>query len=97
MQESQVLSKHCHAVNDITMKVGTVSTLKIVHEKYTKAGQYQDESDDLVNRLLTAIGKNEDIGNALGVDVEDLLPTKALQLLHRILKSSVFAIDRCVA
>ena len=81
---------HCHAVNGTTKKVGAVPTLKIVHEKYTKAGRFsQDELDDLVSRLHTAMGKNEDISNALGVVVEDLLPTKALQLLQRIPKSDV--------
>lgn len=74
---------HCHAANGTVKKISAVPTLKIVHERY-KGRHMEDELDDLVANLQSAMRLNKDINPALRVAVEDLLPTRVLDLFHRI-------------
>eukprot|EP00592_Proboscia_alata_P014526 CAMPEP_0194395550 /NCGR_PEP_ID=MMETSP0174-20130528/124485_1 /TAXON_ID=216777 /ORGANISM="Proboscia alata, Strain PI-D3" /LENGTH=364 /DNA_ID=CAMNT_0039191497 /DNA_START=123 /DNA_END=1215 /DNA_ORIENTATION=+ len=74
---------HCHAANGTVKKIHGVSTLKIVHEKY-KGKAMEDEIDDLVQNLQSAMSLNKDLSPALKTAVEDLLPTRVLDLFQRM-------------
>ena len=74
---------HCHAANGAIKRIAGVSTLKIVHEKYSPR-HMQDEMDALVENVQDAVVSNKDIQSALRVAVDDILPNKALELFHKI-------------
>lgn len=74
---------HCHAANGTVKRVGGVSTLKIIHERY-KGRHMGDEVDELEAQLQSAMRLNKDVLGALKLAVEDLLPTKVLTLFQNI-------------
>ena len=74
---------HCHKPNGTVKKVHGAPTLKIVHERY-KGRHMNDEIDGLVESLQGAMISNPEINHAIKVAVEDLLPTRVLQLFRAI-------------
>lgn len=74
---------YCHASNGTVKKITGVPTLKIIHEKY-KAKHMEDELDALMEQLQNAMKMNKDVQAAIGQATEDLLPTRALELLKNI-------------
>jgi DNA-directed RNA polymerase III subunit RPC1 len=59
-------------------------TLKLVHEKY-KGRHSEDELEDLINSLDTAMDLNKDIAQIMSSPpTEDLLPTRVLELFQKI-------------
>lgn len=79
-------SKHCpycHVANGTVKKITGVPTLKIIHEKY-KTKHMEDELDALLEQLQNAMKINKDVVNSISNAVEDLLPTRALELLKNI-------------
>ena len=75
---------YCHAANGTVKKITGVPTLKIIHERY-KGRNMEDEVDDLARSLQTAMTTNgEMIRGALKTAVEDLLPTRVLELFQKI-------------
>ena len=74
---------YCHAPNGTVKKITGVPTLKIIHEKY-KARHMEDELDSLMEQLHNAMKLNNDVQSSIGHAVEDLLPTRALELMKAI-------------
>lgn len=74
---------HCYCPNGTVKKISGVPTLKIVHEKY-KGKAMEDEVEDLMDNLQMAMSLNNEIQNALKHAVEDLLPTRVLELFRGI-------------
>lgn len=74
---------YCHVANGIVKKITGVPTLKIIHEKY-KARHMEDELDSLMEKLHNSMKLNKDVQTSIGNAVEDLLPTRALELLKKI-------------
>jgi len=75
---------HCHAVNGTVKKITGAPTLKLVHEKY-KGRHSEDELEDLIHSLDTAMDLNKDIAQAMSSPpMEDLLPTRVLELFSKI-------------
>ena len=77
---------HCHAVNGTVKKITGAPTLKLVHERY-KGRHAEDELEDLVQSLDTAMTLNKDISQVVSAPtppMEDLLPTRVLELFQKI-------------
>ena len=74
---------HCGQLNGTVKKVHGAPTLKIVHEKY-KGRHTEDERDGLLESLHGAMEANPEIAHALKVAVEDLLPSRVLELFRAI-------------
>jgi DNA-directed RNA polymerase III subunit RPC1 len=70
---------YCHKPNGTVKKVHGAPTLKIIHERY-KGRHMEDEVEDLLQSLQGAMITNLEINHALRVAVEDLLPTRVLEL-----------------
>ena len=74
---------YCHTPNGTVKKVHGAPTLKIIHEKY-KGRHMEGEVEALVDSLQGAMSLNPEISHALRVAVEDLLPTRVLELFKGI-------------
>lgn len=74
---------YCHSPNGTVKKVHGAPTLKLVHERY-KGRQMEGEVEDLLSSLQGAMSSNPEIAHALRVAVEDLLPTRVLELFRAI-------------
>lgn len=77
---------HCGAGNGTVKKITGVPTLKIVHEKF-KGRHMEDELEELMSSMDLAIENNKDLATAMSGStppVEDLLPTKVLELFKKI-------------
>jgi len=74
---------YCHKPNGTVKKVHGAPTLKLVHERY-KGRQMEGEVEDLLQSLQGAMLLNPEISHALRVAVEDLLPTRVLELFKNI-------------
>ncbi len=72
---------YCHKPNGTVKKVHGAPTLKIIHEKY-KGRHMEDEVEGLLQSLEGAMQSNPEISHALRVAVEDLLPTRVLELFR---------------
>ncbi len=72
---------YCQKPNGTVKKVHGAPTLKIIHEKY-KGRHMEDEAEDLLRSLEGAMQSNPEISHALRVAVEDLLPTRVLELFR---------------
>lgn len=79
---------HCNASNGTVKKVSGAPTLKIIHEKYKGKGRHlENEMEQLVQSLDSAMRLNKDIEPAImgaAAPVEDLLPTRVLELFSMI-------------
>ena len=77
---------YCGSVNGTVKKITGAPTLKIVHEKY-KGRHSEDELEQLMENLSTAMDHNKDlvsVMNGSNPPVDDLLPTKVLEIFKRI-------------
>ena len=77
---------YCGSVNGTVKKITGAPTLKIVHEKY-KGRHSEDELEQLMENLSTAMDNNKDlvsVMNGSNPPVDDLLPTKVLEIFKRI-------------
>jgi len=75
---------HCHAANGTVKRIAGVSTLKIVHEKYVPKHMHE-EREKLMENVQNAIISNPiDLPSALRIAVEEILPTRALELFYKI-------------
>lgn len=74
---------HCYAANGAVKKVTGLPTLKLVHERY-KAKHQEDELDALIHGIQTVMRTNPNVPADLKSTVEDLLPTRVLELFQRI-------------
>jgi DNA-directed RNA polymerase III subunit RPC1 len=77
---------HCHAVNGTVKKITGAPTLKLVHEKY-KGRHSEEELEELIQSLDTAMSLNKEISqivSAAAPPMEDLLPTRVLELFLKI-------------
>ena len=72
---------YCHRPNGTVKKVHGAPTLKIVHERY-KGRQNEGEAEDLLQSLQGALHANPEVAHALKVAVENLLPTRVLELFR---------------
>jgi DNA-directed RNA polymerase III subunit RPC1 len=81
---------HCDAANGTVKKITGAPTLKIVHERYKARSVHsaEDEVDNLLDQLDTAIETNKDIETIVmstsNPPSEDLLPTRVLELFLHI-------------
>mmetsp|Transcript_17922 Transcript_17922/g.35690 ORF Transcript_17922/g.35690 Transcript_17922/m.35690 type:complete len:1416 (-) Transcript_17922:69-4316(-) len=74
---------HCHKPNGTVKKVHGAPTLKIVHERFK--GRYMEgEVEDFLQSLHGAMQSNPEINHGLKVAVENLLPTRVLELFKGI-------------
>jgi DNA-directed RNA polymerase III subunit RPC1 len=79
-------SKHCpycHVANGTVKKITGIPMLQIIHAKY-KMKHMEDELDALLEQLQNAMKRNRDVVSSLSNAVEDLLPTRALDLLKNV-------------
>ena len=77
---------HCQKSNGTVKKVTGAPTLKIVHERF-KFKAAEDDREELRNALEAAIKHNKDIATIVDTGtppVEELLPTRVLELFTRI-------------
>ena len=74
---------HCYAPNGAVKRVTGLPTLKIVHERY-KLKHMEDELDALIQRVQSVMRTNPNVPSDLKSSVEDLLPSRALELFQRI-------------
>jgi len=95
---------HCHRLNGVVKKIAGVTTLKIVHERYT-GRRMEDELEGLLELTHDAARTNQDLANlvtppansaargprgggggggAAPSVVEDLLPSRVLELFRAI-------------
>ena len=74
---------YCHTPNGTVKKVHGAPTLKIIHEKY-KGRHMEGDVEALVDSLQGAMSLNPEVSHALRVAVEDLLPTRVLELFKGI-------------
>lgn len=77
---------HCDAVNGAVKRLAGAPTIKIVHERY-KGHHAEDDLDVLMDRIELAMEHNKELASALKgtlPPVEDLLPTRVLEILKRI-------------
>lgn len=77
---------NCGAVNGTVKKITGAPTLKIVHEKY-KGRHAEEELDKLMTNLEISMENNKELSTAIkgsAPPMEDLLPTKVLDLFRRI-------------
>lgn len=77
---------HCHAANGTVKKITGAPTLKLVHEKY-KGRHSEEELEALIKSLDTAMSLNKEIPQIVSAAVppmEDLLPTRVLELFRKI-------------
>jgi len=76
---------YCHTANGTVKKLSGVPTIKIVHERY-KGKHMEDEVDQLEDSLsnLLRLPNSDGIRSAMRVAVEDLLPTRVLELFRKI-------------
>jgi len=74
---------HCHEANGTVKKITGAPTLKIVHERY-KGRHMEEEFNNLTISLQNSMRKNNEINPSLRYAVEDLLPTRVLELFKRI-------------
>jgi DNA-directed RNA polymerase III subunit RPC1 len=77
---------HCNAINGTVKKITGAPTLKLVHEKY-KGRHAEDELEDLIQSLDTAMSLNKEISQIVSAatpPMEDLLPTRVLELFQKI-------------
>lgn len=82
---------YCSATNGTVKKITGAPTLKIVHERYkskTTRNANDEEVELLLDQLQTAIDHNREIEtivlNQTHPPVEDLMPTRVLELFRRI-------------
>ena len=77
---------YCNAINGTVKKITGAPTLKLVHEKY-KGRHTEDELEDLIQSLDTAMSLNKEISQIVSAatpPMEDLLPTRVLELFQKI-------------
>ena len=77
---------HCNAVNGTVKKITGAPTLKLVHEKY-KGRHTEEELEDLIQSLDIAMSLNKEISQIVSAatpPMEDLLPTRVLELFQKI-------------
>lgn len=74
---------HCHSPNGGVKKVTGLPTLKIVHERF-KPKQAEDAYFAFSERLESARSTNQSLPDDVRNAVEDLLPTRVLELFQRI-------------
>ena len=77
---------HCGALNGTVKKISGAPTLKIVHERY-KGRNSDEEVEQLMDQIERAMHINKDVASALSAPtppVEDLLPTRVLDLFKHI-------------
>lgn len=72
---------YCHRPNGTVKKIHGAPTLKIVHEKY-KGRHMEGDLEDLMQSLQGAMQTNPEVSHALRVVVEDLKPTRVLELFR---------------
>jgi DNA-directed RNA polymerase III subunit RPC1 len=72
---------YCHRPNGTVKKVHGAPTLKIVHEKY-KGRHMEEETEELLQSLQGVMESNPEVSHAFRVAVEDLLPTRVLELFR---------------
>lgn len=80
------LCPHCGGANGTVKKITGAPTLKIVHEKF-KGRHMEEEVEDLMSSLDLAMEANKDLANTIAgasPPVDDLLPTKVLELFKKI-------------
>ena len=70
---------YCNKPNGTVKKVHGAPTLKIVHEKY-KGRHMEGELEELIESMQGAMQINPEINHAMRVAVENLLPTRVLEL-----------------
>ena len=81
---------HCGALNGTVKRVTGAPTLRLIHERFKKAGRAieEDAREFILDRCQTALIHNPDVAAALSSTTqnltEDLLPTRALELFRRM-------------
>lgn len=76
---------HCGAANGTVKKITGAPTLKIVHKQYDGKANEQ-ELEELLDSLDLAMNNNKDLATTMNtsIPVDDLLPTKVLELFKKI-------------